>query len=119
MNTSLTDAARWTSRCRCRRCGPTGSIRGFCTYVTDGRYGWAEFCERVFDDVPSQVVFEWDSPRHSTDDAVPAGRRAFTKPELQAFFDAAHTSLRTHPYEVLLVPHQHVALPVCWLEAGQ
>jgi site-specific recombinase XerD len=67
----------------------SGAIRGFCAYLTDGRYGWASLCERLFGDVPSQVVFEWNSPRHTTDDAVPVGRRAFTWVELQAFFDAA------------------------------
>jgi len=40
----------------------------------------------VFADIPVQVVFEWNSPRHTTDDAMPARRRAFTKAELQAFF---------------------------------
>lgn len=66
-----------------------GAIRAFCAYLTDSRYGWAALCERVFADVPTQVVFEWNSPRHTTDDAVPPRRRAFTKTELQAFFDAA------------------------------
>lgn len=66
-----------------------GAIRGFCAYLTNSRYGWASFCERVFGDVPSQVVFEWNSPRHTTDDAMPPRRRSFAKAELQAFFDAA------------------------------
>ncbi|MBC7632280.1 site-specific integrase [Aeromicrobium sp.] len=85
----------------------SGSIRAFCAYVTDTRYGWAEFCEQVFNDVPSQVVFEWNSPRHSTDDAVPAGRRAFTKTELQAFFDAGDD----------LVDREHAAGTKRWLPA--
>lgn len=66
-----------------------GAIRAFCAYLTDSRYGWARLCERVFDDVPTQVVFEWNSPRHTTDDAVPPRRRSLTKPELQTFFDTA------------------------------
>ena len=53
-----------------------------------GRYGWVALCERNFDDVPSQVVFEWNTPRHTTDDARNPGRRALTKVELQRFFDA-------------------------------
>lgn len=36
-----------------------------------------------FGDVPSQICFEWNSPRHTTDDAVPPGRRAFTKADVQ------------------------------------
>jgi integrase/recombinase XerD len=67
----------------------SSSIRMFCAYLSDGRYGWAALCERMFGDVPSQVVFEWNFPRHTTDDAVPPGRRAFTQIEMQTFFDAA------------------------------
>jgi len=66
-----------------------GAIRAFCAYVTEPRYGWIPFCERVFGDVPAQVVFDWNAPRHSTDDAMPPARRSLTKKELQAFFDAA------------------------------
>jgi site-specific recombinase XerD len=65
------------------------AIRQFCTYVTDARYGWARLCERTFGDVPSQVCFEWNTPRHTTEDAVTPARRPFTRAELQAFFDAA------------------------------
>lgn len=67
----------------------SSAIRAFCAYLTDPRYGWAALCESLFGDVPAQVVFEWNSPRHTTDDAVPPGRRAFTKAELQTLFDTA------------------------------
>jgi site-specific recombinase XerD len=59
----------------------------FCSYVSDSRYGWVDFCEKQFRDVPSQVVFEWNTAQHTADDAVPPGRRAFTKDELQYLFD--------------------------------
>ena len=72
-----------------------GAIKAFCAYVTDGRYGWAAFCERVFADIPVQVVFEWNSPRHTTDDAMPPRRRAFARAELQTFFDAADDLIDT------------------------
>lgn len=65
----------------------SASIAMFCAYLTHPAYGWGEFCERTFGDVPSQICFEWNTPRHTTDDAVPAGRRAFTKQELQRLFD--------------------------------
>ncbi|TXH16319.1 MAG: site-specific integrase [Mycobacterium sp.] len=65
----------------------SNTISMFCSYVSDSRYGWVEFCEKQFRDVPSQVVFEWNTPQHTTDDAVPPGRRAFTKAELQHLFD--------------------------------
>lgn len=66
----------------------SNAIAMFCSFVCDGRYGWADLCEERFGDVPSQVVFEWNSPRHKTDDAVSPARRAFTVEELQYFFDA-------------------------------
>ncbi|WP_328522873.1 tyrosine-type recombinase/integrase [Kribbella sp. NBC_00359] len=66
-----------------------GAVRAFCSYVTESRYGWVPFCEQTFADVPAQVVFDWNAPRHSTDDAVPPRRRSLTKKELQAFVDAA------------------------------
>ena len=59
----------------------------FCSYVSDSRYGWVAFCEKQFGDVPSQICFEWNTPQHTTDDAVPPKRRAFTKAELQHMFD--------------------------------
>lgn len=59
----------------------------FCAYLTHPAYGWPEFCERAFGDTPAQVCFEWNTPRHTADDAVPPGRRAFTKAELQRLFD--------------------------------
>jgi integrase/recombinase XerD len=45
------------------------------------------FCEKQFGDVPSQICFEWNTPQHTTDDAVPPNRRAFTKAELPHMFD--------------------------------
>lgn len=65
----------------------SNSIAMFCSYVSDTRYGWVDFCEKQFGDFPAQICFEWNTPRHSTDDAVPPARRAFTKAELQHFFD--------------------------------
>lgn len=65
----------------------SNSVAMFCDYLSHPAYGWTEFCERTFGDIPSQICFEWNTPRHTTDDAVPTGRRAFTKKELQCFFD--------------------------------
>lgn len=59
----------------------------FCAYLTHPAYGWVNFCQRTFGDIPSQICFEWNTARHTTDDAVPTGRRAFTKQELQRLFD--------------------------------
>jgi integrase/recombinase XerD len=37
------------------------AISMFCSYASDGRYGWVAFCERHFSDVPSQICFEWNT----------------------------------------------------------
>jgi hypothetical protein len=65
----------------------SNAISMFCSYVSDGRHAWVAFCEKQFGDVPSQICFEWNTPRRTADDAVPTKRRAFTKVELQHFFD--------------------------------
>lgn len=66
----------------------SNTISMFCSYVSDSRYGWVAFCEKQFGDVPSQICFEWNTPQHTTDDAMPPRRRAFTKTELQHMFDS-------------------------------
>lgn len=63
------------------------AIRAFCSYLCDPRYGWVSLCERMFGDVPSQIVFDWNSPRHTVDDGIEPRRRAFTRRELQTLFD--------------------------------
>jgi site-specific recombinase XerD len=65
----------------------SNAIAMFCAYLTHPAYGWGELCERTFGDIPTQICFEWNTPRHTTDDAVPARRRAFTVQELQRLFD--------------------------------
>jgi integrase/recombinase XerD len=65
----------------------SNAVAKFCSYLTHPGYGWGEFCQPTFGDIPSQICFEWNTPRHTTDDAVPAQRRAFTKAELQRLFD--------------------------------
>lgn len=64
----------------------SNAVAMFCSYLTNPAYGWAELCERTFGDVPSQICFDWNMPKHTTDDAVPPARRAFTKTELDQLF---------------------------------
>jgi hypothetical protein len=66
-----------------------GQVRGlfFGDPMSDSRYGCVSFCEKQFGDTPSQICFEWNTPRHSTDDAKSPRWRAFTKTELQHLFD--------------------------------
>jgi len=83
----------------------SNSVAMFCAYLTHPAYGWTTFCERTFGDIPSQICFDWNTPKHTTDDAVPVGRRAFTKRELQGLFD----------YLDDLVDREHAAGAKRWL----
>lgn len=65
----------------------SGSIGMFCSYVTNPAYGWDEYCETTFGDVPSQIVFDWNSPHHTSDDDVSSSNRALSHEELQSLFD--------------------------------
>jgi site-specific recombinase XerD len=83
----------------------SNSVAMFCAYLTHPAYGWIDLCERTFGDIPSQICFDWNTPKHTTDDAVPAGRRAFTKQELQQLLD----------YLDDLVDREHAAGSKRWL----
>lgn len=65
------------------------AVRLFCDYVTDPGYGWPSECERLFGTHPVQVVHEWNAAVHVQDAEGDPSRRAFTRDELQAFFDHA------------------------------
>lgn len=64
----------------------SNAVAMFCSFLTNPAYGWAEFCDRTFGDVPAQICFDWNSPKHTTDDAVPPARRSFTRSELEKLF---------------------------------
>src|SRR6185369_2018058 len=65
------------------------TVRLFCEFVTDARYGWPGECERRFGAVPSQICHEWNTITHQADYEGQPGRRALTFDEVQALFDAA------------------------------
>ncbi|MEO3876775.1 tyrosine-type recombinase/integrase [Nonomuraea sp. B12E4] len=65
------------------------AVRSFCSYITDPLYGWSVECERRFGNHPVQVCHEWNTAVHVADAEADAGKRAFTRDELQAFFDHA------------------------------
>jgi integrase/recombinase XerC len=66
-----------------------GAVRQFCSFVTDPAYGWSATCEERFGTHPVQVVHEWNTAVHVEEAEADAGKRAFTRDELQAFFDHA------------------------------
>ncbi|HZE03336.1 MAG TPA: site-specific integrase [Pseudonocardiaceae bacterium] len=65
------------------------ALRLFCAYLTDPHYGWDTVCEEAFGSHPSQVCFEWNTAGHHQDNEQDPRKRAFTRVELQAFFDRA------------------------------
>lgn len=85
----------------------SNAVAMFCSYLTHPAYGWADFCQRTFGEIPAQICFEWNTPQHTTDDAVPPGRRAFTARELQRLFDHLDD----------LVDREHAAGSKRWLPA--
>jgi integrase/recombinase XerD len=61
----------------------------FCNYLVDSGYGWSNLCMELFGTHPAQVCFEWNTATHVQESESGTDKRAFTKSELQAFFDRA------------------------------
>ncbi|MFD3803097.1 site-specific integrase [Streptomyces sp. NPDC058619] len=66
-----------------------GSVRQFCDFLTNPAYGWGEECLRRFGTHPVQVVYDWNAATHADEAEGEPERRAFTRPELETFFDHA------------------------------
>lgn len=66
-----------------------GSVRQFCDFPTNPAYGWSDECLRHFGTHPVQVVYDWNAATHADEAEGEPERRAFTRPELEAFFDHA------------------------------
>ncbi|WP_222266944.1 tyrosine-type recombinase/integrase [Modestobacter marinus] len=65
------------------------ALRAFCAYISSPDYGWNPLCERLFGTHPAQICFDWNTAAHVQEaDSQPA-KRAFTRRELQDFFDRA------------------------------
>ncbi len=65
------------------------SLRMFCEFITDARYGWAATCLERFGQAPVQILHEWNSVTHVSEYEGQPGRRPLTYEEVQALFDAA------------------------------
>lgn len=65
------------------------ALRLFCSYITDSAYDWPAQCQQRFGTHPIQVVNDWNSATHIQDAESDPARRAFTRLELQTFFDHA------------------------------
>lgn len=89
-------ADEWASDLRAVRGCARSTLRNyqnavsvFCAYVTDPAYGWAAECEDRFGTHPVQIIHEWNTAVHVADSEADPKKRAFTRAELQAFFDHA------------------------------
>lgn len=65
------------------------ALRHFCSYISNPDYGWDRVCEQRFGNYPAQVFFAWNTAQHVQDNESAPEKRAFTKRELQDFFDHA------------------------------
>jgi len=69
--------------------GYQNSLRMFCDYILDARYGWVVECLDRFGVAPEQVLHEWNTITHASEYEGRPGRRPLTYEEVQALFDAA------------------------------
>ena len=67
------------------------TLRLFCDYLLDGRYGWVEQCEQRFGTIPSQVCHDYNTAAHLVEYEGRPERRPFTYDELQHLFDYVDT----------------------------
>lgn len=67
------------------------TLRMFCDYLLDGRYGWTAECEHRFGAIPSQVCHDFNTVAHLSEYEGRPGRRPFTYDELQHLFDFLDT----------------------------
>jgi site-specific recombinase XerD len=65
------------------------TLRLFCGYAADVRYGWVARCLEQFGSVPRQILDEWNTVAHVTEFEGQPHRRPLTYDEVQALFDAA------------------------------
>ena len=54
------------------------TLRMFCDYLLDVRYGWVTECEQRFDEIPSQVCHDFNTVAHLNDYGGRPGRRPFS-----------------------------------------
>ena len=65
------------------------TLRLFCGYAPDARYGWAAKCLEQFGAAPRQILDEWNTVTYVTEYEGQPHRRPLTYDEVQALFDAA------------------------------
>lgn len=62
------------------------TLRLFCDYLLDGRYGWVGQCEARFGTIPSQVCHDFNTAAHLVEYEGKPSRRPFSYDELETLF---------------------------------
>jgi integrase/recombinase XerC len=62
------------------------TLRLFCDYLLDGRYGWISQCEQRFERIPSQVCHDFNTAAHLVEYEGKPARRPFTYDEVETLF---------------------------------
>lgn len=83
----LLSGARPVSKATIR--GYQNAVSLFCSYLVDGRYGWAERCMELFGTHPVQICHEWNTTKHVSELEAAPGVRPLTRDEVQLLFDYA------------------------------
>lgn len=65
------------------------TLRLFCEFASDARYGWPAKCLELFGSAPQQILHEANTISHVAEYEGDPGRRPLTYDEVQALFDAA------------------------------
>ena len=63
------------------------TVRMFCDYITDPRYGWSVQCLERFGRAPIPILHEWNSIVHVSEFDGQPGRRPLSYDEVQTLFD--------------------------------
>lgn len=62
------------------------TLRLFCDYLLDGRYGWVAQCEQRFGSIPSQVCHDYNTAAHLVEYEGRPSRRPFSYDEIETLF---------------------------------
>ncbi len=62
------------------------TLRLFCDYLLDGRYGWVAACEERFGTIPSQVCHDYNTAAHLVEYEGRPARRPFSYDEVETMF---------------------------------
>ena len=62
------------------------TLRMFCDYLLDGRYGWISQCEQRFGRIPSQICHDYNTAAHLVEYEGKPARRPFSYDEVDTLF---------------------------------